>query len=74
MRVLVTGGSGKAGAYTVREMAEAGHEVLNVDRMRPAQQLPGSFIQLAIWAGSQYHCRSGTRSCALVRQRCITFW
>ena len=55
MRVLITGGSGKAGAYTVREMVEAGHEVLNVDRMRPAQPLPGSFIQLDLTdAGEVY--------------------
>lgn len=44
MRVLVTGGSGKAGAYTVREIAAAGHEVLNVDRLQPRESLPGSFI------------------------------
>lgn len=55
MRVLITGGSGKAGAYTVREMAAAGHEVLNVDRMRPKQALPGSFIQLDLTdAGEVY--------------------
>ena len=55
MRVLITGGSGKAGAYTVREMAEAGHDVLNVDRIRPVHRLPGSFIQLDLTdAGEVY--------------------
>ena len=44
MRVIVTGGSGKAGAYTVRELAVAGHEVLNADRFPPKEALPGSFI------------------------------
>ena len=44
MRVIVTGGSGKAGAYTVRELAAAGHEVLNADRFPPKEALPGSFI------------------------------
>ena len=31
MRVVVTGGSGKGGAYVVRELREHGHDVLNVD-------------------------------------------
>lgn len=55
MRVIVTGGSGRAGAYTVQELAGAGHEVINLDRMRPAQQLPGQFIQLDLTdAGEVY--------------------
>ncbi len=31
MHVVVTGGSGKGGAYVVRELREHGHDVLNVD-------------------------------------------
>lgn len=31
MRVVVTGGSGKGGAWVVRELREHGHDVLNVD-------------------------------------------
>jgi nucleoside-diphosphate-sugar epimerase len=31
MRVVVTGGSGKGGAWVVRDLREHGHEVLNVD-------------------------------------------
>lgn len=31
MRIVVTGGSGKGGTWVVRELREAGHEVLNVD-------------------------------------------
>jgi nucleoside-diphosphate-sugar epimerase len=46
MRVIVTGGSGRAGAYTVRELAEAGHEVVNIDRLRPPEGLPGHFIMV----------------------------
>ena len=31
MKVIVTGGSGKAGSFVVQELADAGHEVINVD-------------------------------------------
>src|SRR6266545_7461264 len=31
MRIVVTGGSGKGGAWVVRDLREHGHEVLNVD-------------------------------------------
>ena len=34
MRVIVTGGSGKAGRHVVVELQNAGHEVINVDRAR----------------------------------------
>jgi nucleoside-diphosphate-sugar epimerase len=33
MRIVVTGGSGKAGRVVVRDLLEHGHEVLNVDRV-----------------------------------------
>ncbi|WP_394793807.1 NAD-dependent epimerase/dehydratase family protein [Armatimonas sp.] len=36
MKTLVTGGSGKAGAYVVRELAAAGYEVTNLDQRRLA--------------------------------------
>ena len=55
MRVIVTGGTGRAGRWTVRELAEAGHEVVNVDRARPSEPLPGSFIQIDLTdAGEVY--------------------
>jgi UDP-glucose 4-epimerase len=54
MRVLVTGGSGLAGRSTVIDLANAGHEVVNIDRSTPQQgsdrikggPLPGEYIQI----------------------------
>jgi len=55
MKVLVTGGAGKAGKHVVRELAEAGHEVVNLDRVAPAQPLPGSLIRIDLEdAGAVY--------------------
>lgn len=38
-RILVTGGSGLAGNWVVREFLTAGYDVINVDARRPAQNL-----------------------------------
>jgi nucleoside-diphosphate-sugar epimerase len=55
MRVIVTGGSGRAGKHTVRTLAEAGHDVVNLDKQRPAEPLPGAFIALDLTdAGEVY--------------------
>ena len=39
MKVVVTGGSGKAGRATVRELLEHGYDVLNVDIAAPREPL-----------------------------------
>ncbi len=44
MKVLVTGGSGKVGQFTVRDLQAAGHDVTNIDRARPDGG--GKFIQV----------------------------
>jgi nucleoside-diphosphate-sugar epimerase len=38
-RVIVTGGSGKAGHWVIKDLLESGYDVLNVDTRRPAQPL-----------------------------------
>ena len=49
MRVVVTGGTGRAGRW-VRLLANVGHEVVNFDLVsRPELELPGEFcgVELA---------------------------
>jgi len=47
MRVVVTGGTGRAGRWVVRLLAEAGHEVVNLDVVdRPELELPGEFCRV----------------------------
>jgi nucleoside-diphosphate-sugar epimerase len=43
-RVVVTGGSGKAGRAVVRDLVETGHDVLNVD-MVPPRDVVGGFLR-----------------------------
>jgi nucleoside-diphosphate-sugar epimerase len=40
MKIVVTGGSGKAGRAVVRDLLEHGHDVLNVDLVPPAESRP----------------------------------
>ncbi len=47
MRVVVTGGTGRAGQWVVRELAEANHEVVDFDLAdRPDLELPGEFCRV----------------------------
>ena len=56
MRVVVTGGSGKAGQWVVRKVAEAGHEVFNLDiARRPELGLPSEYCKVDLGdAGEVY--------------------
>jgi nucleoside-diphosphate-sugar epimerase len=42
VKIVVTGGSGKAGRAVVRDLLEHGHTVLNVDLVPPREPAPGS--------------------------------
>lgn len=56
MRVVVTGGTGRAGQWVVRLLAEAGHEVVDFDVVdRPELDLPGKFCRVDLTdAGKVY--------------------
>jgi nucleoside-diphosphate-sugar epimerase len=45
-RIAVTGGSGKLGKAVVRDLAEHGYDVLNLDRLPPATVAPGEFVRV----------------------------
>ena len=45
MRIAVTGGSGRIGAYVVRELVARGHDVISIDRRHPAEPIaPAKFV------------------------------
>ena len=49
MRVVVTGGTGRAGRWVVRVLAEAGHEVVNFDVVNRSElELPGDFCRVEL--------------------------
>lgn len=54
MKVVVTGGTGRAGQHVVRNLVEAGHDVVNFDLTRPSD-LPGEFCRVELTnAGEVY--------------------
>jgi nucleoside-diphosphate-sugar epimerase len=46
MKVVVTGGSGRIGGYVVKELAQAGYEVLVFDRTPPPARVAGVIYRL----------------------------
>lgn len=59
MKTVVTGGSGQLGSFTVRALIDAGHEVLSLDRVRPAAPLCESWICDLTRAGDLYQAFKG---------------
>ena len=56
MRVVVTGGTGRAGQWVVRLLAEVGHEVVNFDLVeRPDLELPGEFCRVELADAGQVY-------------------
>ena len=60
MRIVVTGGSGRLGTYTVRSLLEAGHEVLSLDRVPPAEELCDSWVSDLSQIGDLYQAFKGS--------------
>lgn len=59
MKIVVTGGSGLTGRAVVADLAEHGHSVLNVDRVKPEQSpAPHRFADLQD-LGQVYGCLGG---------------
>jgi nucleoside-diphosphate-sugar epimerase len=59
MKIVVTGGSGQLGLHTVRALVKAGHDVLSLDRVRPAESLCDSWISDLTRAGDLYQAVKG---------------
>jgi nucleoside-diphosphate-sugar epimerase len=59
MRIVVTGGSGQLGTHTVGALVDAGHEVLSLDRVRPAESLCQSWVCDLARAGDLYQAFKG---------------
>jgi nucleoside-diphosphate-sugar epimerase len=58
-KILVTGGSGKAGRAVVRDLLEHGYEVLNVDRV-PSPEPLARFLQADLTdLGQTFECMQG---------------
>jgi nucleoside-diphosphate-sugar epimerase len=56
MKVVVTGGNGRAGRWVVRDLAEAGHEVVNLDVVgRPDLGLPAAFCRVDLTDAGQVY-------------------
>ncbi|CAA9241622.1 MAG: UDP-glucose 4-epimerase [uncultured Chloroflexia bacterium] len=54
MRIVVTGGTGRAGRHVILELAASGHEVVNFDLTR-TNDLPGEFCRVELTDAGQVY-------------------
>jgi nucleoside-diphosphate-sugar epimerase len=59
MRVVVTGASGRLGRVVVRDLVASGHDVLSLDRVRPADPLGPGWVADLTDAGDVYQALVG---------------
>jgi nucleoside-diphosphate-sugar epimerase len=62
MKVVVTGGSGLAGHFVVEDLVDHGHEVLSVDRVRPARAVAPFRLADLLDLGQTYDCLAGAQA------------
>lgn len=62
MKIVVTGGSGRLGSYTVRALVDAGHDVLSLDRAPPADAFYPSWVCDLTRAGDLYQAFKGAEA------------
>ncbi|GAB2581625.1 NAD-dependent epimerase/dehydratase family protein [Microlunatus antarcticus] len=56
MKIVVTGGNGRAGQWVVRDLAAAGHDVVNLDLApRSDLELPGEFCRVDLTDAGQVY-------------------
>ena len=53
MKVLVTGGSGRAGKYVIKELVKRNHQVVNGDIIESHQNLENSKVKFSRWESRQ---------------------
>ena len=68
MRIAVTGGSGKGGAWVVRDLLDQGHDVLNID-IRPGAPMSGESLVADLTDLGQAHGRTRRRRCGRALRR-----
>jgi nucleoside-diphosphate-sugar epimerase len=59
MKLVVTGGSGRLGQFTIRELLVHGHEVLSLDRVPPPTAVCPSWVSDLSRAGDLYQALRG---------------
>ena len=62
MKIVVTGGSGLVGRYLIKDLVNANHQVLNVDRIQPTKAIDSFRMADLEDLGQVYGCLSGAEA------------